>query len=620
VGSYADSGRDYLDLGLINRVEILRGPASVLYGSQALGGVVLMQTLSGSDLLTADSNERSAYQLISGYRGDRDARYAAGHGAWGDQKNNFLIAMGARQQNERTPAKVPTTSTADRSDRERQSVLLKQQSTLADNSTITMTLDLDELQQDTDLNTIIGIGRFSNTTDMYAEDRQSRVRASIHHEWLPSDFTRVSTRLYTQRSKSEQTTYETRQLETPPSLYLRGFTYEQEVSGLGVDVQHDAVAFNMDHRIGVGIDLQSGSISQQRDGLKINLDDLSQSNIVLNEVFPRRDFPLTNTLTAGIYVNDEISLPSSSIVLIPGLRYDAQKLDSRADMILQNGSAAIPLTDQHHDRVTGNLGMRWPFAEGWSLYAQYAQGFRAPPPSDVNLVLYYELPVVTVTSLPNANLKPETSDGYEIGINLDQPMYNVSLALFDNHYEDFIQSRTLIAIDGSTTPPTRVFQSINVDKARIYGAELRYRQKLAALDDSLQSWSVEVGAEWLRGINRTSDQPLRDVGPPKAVLALEWSPADSRWAARSVNTFVRHHQRVDQTIAAQVQPAGYSVHDLTADYSFARHWTLRAGVFNLTDKSYYDWSAVAGRSTTDPELPWLASSGRHASLSLQGKF
>lgn len=44
VGNFADAGRAYLDLDLVKRVEVLKGPASSLYGSEALGGVVSLQS------------------------------------------------------------------------------------------------------------------------------------------------------------------------------------------------------------------------------------------------------------------------------------------------------------------------------------------------------------------------------------------------------------------------------------------------------------------------------------------------------------------------------------------------------------------------------------------------
>src|SRR3990172_1691208 len=50
-GSFAAPSRDLVDLDLLSRVEILRGPASSLYGSDALGGVVIYTTVDPADLL-----------------------------------------------------------------------------------------------------------------------------------------------------------------------------------------------------------------------------------------------------------------------------------------------------------------------------------------------------------------------------------------------------------------------------------------------------------------------------------------------------------------------------------------------------------------------------------------
>jgi hemoglobin/transferrin/lactoferrin receptor protein len=619
VGSYADSGRDYLDTGMISRVEILRGPASVLYGSQALGGVVSMHTLSPADLLRYDNSHntsKNAQRLLSGYRGDRDARFVAGQSAWGSDRNGFLIAVGARRQNEREPGRIPDNSKLDRSDRDHYSALLKQQNRFGDSSTVTMTLDVDEVRQDTDIRAILGTGRFANTTEMLADDSQSRWRASLHHEWLPGEFTRMAWRAYSQQSEVEQNTRETRGLATPPLLLLRRFRYEQNVHGVGMDLQQDRILFGTDHLIGLGLDIQAGKLVQQRDALQINLNNDSQTNVVLGETFPLRDFPITRTVNAGVYLNDEIRLPGTTLIVIPGLRYDFQQLRSERDPVLDNGSANVALTNQDHDRLTGNLGLRWPLADGWSLYAQYAQGFRAPPASDVNLALNIDTPSGIAVSLPNPDLKPETSDSYEIGIRMEQQDRGFNLALFDNRYDDFIQSRALVAVDTSTTPVTRTFQSININEARIYGAELRYRQPVPELPD----WSIELGAEWLRGVNRSNDQPLTDVGPPKAVIALSWAPRDAAWSVRTVSTLVRHHDRVDDSVTTPYEPNGYAVHDLTTDYRIGSNWTLRGGIFNLTDRHYFDWSAIAGRTATDPLLPYLAGSGRHASITLQGTF
>ena len=622
VGEFADSGRDFLDVGMIGRVEILRGPASVLYGSQAIGGVVSMHTLSPQDLLRGEDN---AYRVLAGYRGDRNGGNLGVQGAWGDEHNAFLVAAGGRYQQQREPADFPDSLELEDREQWRKSLLLKQEAYMANDARLTMVLDIDDGRTEIDMQSLLSmthpdyVQRFGNTTRLEGNDSQSRTRASVHYEFYPAEETRVAWRAYTQTSKVQQVTEEDRATAPTPVFIYRQFSYDSDLHGLGVDVQQGADLGGLGHLIGYGLEVNAGEIAQRRDGFSRNLNDGTPVNMPLNEVFPRRDFPITKTVNAGVYLNDEIALADSSLFLIPGVRYDYQKLESESDLILENAGLNYPLTELEHDRVSANLGLRWPATDALTFSAQYAQGFRAPPPEDVNLVLFYQLPFVTVTSIPNPDLKPETSEGYELGVAYESPAYALRFSAFDNYYEDFIQSRTLVNTDPGTTPPTQTYQSINIDRVRIYGAELRYLQQLGAWNEGLQDWSFEVGAEWLRGENRETDEPLNDVGPPRAVLALQWEPTDN-WSARAVSTFVRRHDRLDEPADDLYSPAGYAVHDLTVDYRFAPDWTMRAGVFNVADKKYYECAAVSNRVENDPLLPYLAASGRHLSLGIEGRF
>lgn len=63
IGNFANTGRGMLELGLAQRVEILRGPASTLYGSKALGGVVAVTTIDADHII---SDGRSGSRLSLG--------------------------------------------------------------------------------------------------------------------------------------------------------------------------------------------------------------------------------------------------------------------------------------------------------------------------------------------------------------------------------------------------------------------------------------------------------------------------------------------------------------------------------------------------------------------------
>ena len=72
----------------------------------------------------------------------------------------------------------------------------------------------------------------------------------------------------------------------------------------------------------------------------------------------------------------------------------------------------------------------------------------------------------------------------------------------------------------------------------------------------------------------------------------------------------------DETSGELFKPSGYAVFDLFLTQQLGSHTTLRAGLHNLTDRSYWNWSDIRGLSPDDPIIPYLAQAGRSASVSL----
>ncbi|MDZ7768381.1 MAG: TonB-dependent receptor plug domain-containing protein [Woeseiaceae bacterium] len=72
VGSFSNATRDFLNTGLIHRMEILHGPASALYGSAAIGGVIAVQT---PDPRTMAQPGAPGGELQTVWRGADDSRH-----------------------------------------------------------------------------------------------------------------------------------------------------------------------------------------------------------------------------------------------------------------------------------------------------------------------------------------------------------------------------------------------------------------------------------------------------------------------------------------------------------------------------------------------------------------
>ena len=68
------------------------------------------------------------------------------------------------------------------------------------------------------------------------------------------------------------------------------------------------------------------------------------------------------------------------------------------------------------------------------------------------------------------------------------------------------------------------------------------------------------------------------------------------------------------------QPSGFATIDLTGQWRISDRWRFNAGIFNLADRSYYEWADVRGRIPDDPLLELFQQPGRNLSVTLTATF
>ncbi len=188
--------------------------------------------------------------------------------------------------------------------------------------------------------------------------------------------------------------------------------------------------------------------------------------------------------------------------------------------------------------------------------------------------------------------------------------------MFHTDYDNFIETRALIGVDPATGD--LIFQSRNIETARIRGFDLRYEQALEAWNELLAGWRLHVAAYWTEGENRESGAPLNSIAPPQAVLGLLWASQDGAWdvGITSVLTAGKRESDIDEEGGERFAPPGWGTVDLTAGWRPNDRLELRAGVFNLGDKTYWRWLDVANRDAADPMIPVLSRPGRNYSVSV----
>ena len=619
VGQFAMAGRDLVALDAVQRVEVLRGPASTLYGSKALAGVVALTTRSPEDFLWRGNPFATAASLGFSSRDDSrfgSANFAAANGRW---SGLFLVSRHNGHETENNPGVGGMQ--ANPADVQRDAALAKLLYDGEKAGRWTLTLDHGAGRQQTDVQSLVfGPGRYNTTNALDADDRWTRDRASVAASWSQpwAAIDALDLLVYQQDSSTRQATDQYRLADSQtryPTLRAREFNYEQSSRGLELVAQARSQWGDIAHWQVFGIDLTRHGYAGLRTGKQVNLDNGQSSNVVLGEVFPVRDFPNSTVNELGVFWQDEIMF-TPRWTLVPGLRWERYALDANPDAIWRDDNPSISLADVDNTQWTPKLGLRFKASEHAMLYLQAVRGFRAPPFSDVNVGLY--LPTFNYLVKPNPDLKPERSTGFEAGLRWSGPLLRGSIAAYDNRFRDLIESRANLGIDPATG--ALVFQSVNRDRARIQGLEADAHWSLGAWREAWRGTYVELRANWLRGTDTVRHQPLNSVAPGRATIVGGWQADAERWGVQMSVTGVQRVTRVDDSAGLLYQPAGYSRVDLNAWRTLGDHVRLDLSVNNIGNRRYFDWVGLRGIKPDATDLDLYTQPGRRVMLKLSADW
>ncbi|WP_395794570.1 TonB-dependent hemoglobin/transferrin/lactoferrin family receptor [Aquimonas sp.] len=620
VGQFAAAGRDLGELASIERIEVLRGPASTLYGSDALAGIVAIRTRDPQSLLSMSGGDRH-FGLQTGYAG-RDASRQLGfsHAFAGAQGLEGLLVASLRQAG--TPGNRGETPAEDAnpSDRLARSLLGKLGRGFGAHGHWQLGFEHQRSAVETDVvSQHFAPGRFATTYRLLGDDAQRRNRVSVASRWEAPlfGFERVEALLYTQDSATRQDTEQFRLADraTPfASLRWRRFEFEQRDLGLDLLGTRSFRTGALSHELLAGLELERRRYQGQRDGTETNLLTGGTSTIVLGERFPVRDFPTSVSERLAVFVQDEISL--GRFALIPGLRFDQYRLDARPDAMFIEDYPEVEVVDGREDSLTSKLGLRFAASERSQLFLQYAQGFRAAPFSDLNIGL--SLTLLNYEVRPNPALKPETSRGLEAGWRFSGERMHASVSVYRNDYRDLIESRANLGIDPSSG--ALVFQSVNRDRARIEGIEAELDLDLAGLNARLEGFSLNAALAMADGDDSRRQQPLNSVDPDTAVFGLNYAAGSGRWGAELIATGVRAKRALDESAGALFAPPGHAVIDAFVWMQLHERLRLNLGAFNLGDRAYWRWATVRGLAANVTNAGFYTQPGRSLSVSLALQF
>lgn len=603
-----------LDVDALERAEIVRSAGSALYGSDALGGVVSLTTRSPRSYL---AGQPMALSLRGAYDGRNDEASETLVFARGGDRWQASVLYGHRDggelDNQGEVESSDFTRTAPNPIDRRQDNVLAKLAYVNGSSEVEGALEWFDSRADTEVFSAVQPGSpFSSAVlESVAQDTQERRRLSLRQSLVKESVFTDSFlwRAYWQDADTAQEVDELRQ-DSQGLLERNGLlTFEQESYGAEVEV-HKALGSSGRQSLVYGLVLQRDSFDQLRDREELYVED--GSPVPTSLAFPSKYFPASDVDELGAFAQAELAFFSGRLKALPGLRFDRYDLDAdQEDTVYLDGNPGTPppvdITDQ---AISPKLALTYSMTSELSAFAQYAQGFRAPPMSAVNNGFTNQ--AGGYRTLPNPNLEPETSDNFELGLRGSFSRGSFSVTAFDNDYEDFIETVTL-----GFDPQTFLieFQPQNLAAVSIRGIELAGELRIG------RSWRLRGAYSNIEGEDETADEPLESIAPPTLVAGLRYQAPGGRWGAEATSRFTESKDAGDLPEGSdQFQAPSYSVFDLAAWIAFNEHLSLQVTAWNLGDESYWLWPYARGQAQGSATIDRYTSPGRSFSAQARLRF
>ncbi|HIK18682.1 MAG TPA: TonB-dependent hemoglobin/transferrin/lactoferrin family receptor [Leptolyngbyaceae cyanobacterium M33_DOE_097] len=595
-------GRDYVDLETLQGVEIIKGPASALYGSDALGGVVTFRTLDPAYLLDRYGKENALLSLSTNFDSSDNSWV---HNATFAGRTGKLEALLSYTRRDGFEAKVPEGNEfVDPRINSRNNYLGKLIYRINETSSLNFTVESFRNEDDFEVNEnivedLVGPTGFVGAGETL-ESLTKRTRLSLSYDYADSDSTGwlSGARLffyYQDASFEEERTQDFVRNTGSDRRRFRFLSnrFVDEVLGGEVQLQSQFKIGNVANRLTYGLDISSTYNERVRDGFENRFN--ANGNLILAtdtvgaDNFPVKDFPDSTTFRLGVYVQNELQF-GDTFTLIPGLRFDSYQLATNSDALYESNQGA-EAEDFDSTALSPSFGFVWRVTPEVAIVGRYARGFRSPLYSEINAgFTNLTSPFFRYKTLSNPNLEPETSNGFELGVRGAFRQFSFGVTGFYNSYDNFIETFADAGVDFSIVPgqPVALFQSQNVSEARIYGVEAiaQYR-----FNPEPHGFSLLASLGYTVGDDLTSDQPLESVEPFKAVVGLRYRAPEDRWGADFIASFVGS-PRLGDGPSGSYSPEGYTVLDLIGYYNITPLVTLNVGVFNLLNNQYFLYSDV----------------------------
>ncbi|UOQ53269.1 TonB-dependent receptor [Hymenobacter cellulosivorans] len=303
--------------------------------------------------------------------------------------------------------------------------------------------------------------------------------------------------------------------------------------------------------------------------------------------------------TTGVYASHRWEI-TPRLILSDGLRFSTVKL--KANFNPEFFKSNLLNSDQESSSLNGNLGLVWMLPAGFRVSGLVSTGFRNPNLDDVSKTFEQNNGTLII---PNLELKPEQIFYREAEVsNTIEGKLQVALTGFYSTLTDAIVVRPYTAPDGSTKTVYngQTFTTVantNTGKARVYGFSGRFNAAL------VKHWSAQASVTYTKGRDLSLDVPLDHIPPVYGRGAIIYQ--NQKLTAEASVLFngrkgVAEYSPSGEDNLIQNTPVGalgWQTFNLRTTYQITRSWSVQSGLENILDQSYRPFASginAAGRN------------------------
>lgn len=549
-----------IDINSIDKVEVLRGPYSALYGN-ASGGVVNIDTQTGSQPTTLTAG--TYFGSYDSWRNSVKASGSTGDGTHAGDVNYTISG-----------SRFTTNGYRDHSGTQKNLGNARLGVRIDDVSTLTLMLN----SVSVDANDPGGLTRAE-----WKDNPRQSPRGDTYNTRKSLDQTQVGLRYQREMSENDQLTLttwhgerHTTQYQSIPVAVQKNPAYpggvivlERKYSGIDTRWKHQDQIGSVPFSVIGGLDYET--MTERRQGFQNYV--IDNGTTELGEKGEQRRNEKNVMWNLDPYLQTSWDL-TSKWTLDAGMRYSTVSFDS-TDYYVTTGNGDDSGSKRYH-KLLPMGSLNYAVTDAWNVYLSAGRGFETPTINELS----YRSVDGSQTGL-NLGLKPSTSDTVELGSKTRIGYGLLTAAVFQTNTDN-----ELVVEDSSNG--RSVYK--NAGKTRRQGVEMSFDQQFA------ENWQMKMAWTYLDATYRNSTcddsgsctpsgNRLPGVAKNMGYASLAWAP-EQGWHAGADVRYMGSIQADDENDA---KAPSYTVVGLSSGYKFGwDKWSLDlfSRVDNLFDKAY----------------------------------